>query len=237
MSIYFQYGSHQHEAGECSFVESKEIVYSDDKKPLYTQCRWDVMGTIIKSTSAKITAAIAALRSAYSRNGQNMGWYFVGGTKTAHIVQNADTISGIRVVRPPQFPESRGVEYAGWRNYTLSLEWEEEPADRDLVSMTEKISYQGNGGKDWGLLTPITGMPISADKTLRSPVVVHQAGRAIGCNGYYPPAASPLWSSQPPLHGPSMVVEYADQPGPARLRETTWSYTFFFAARPGVRRP
>lgn len=236
--VYLRYGSYSHAVGECSLSEHKEAVLSEERIPLYVRCRWDISGTLLRNTPAEIGTAIAAMKRAYASWGRDIGFYFAGGTATAHVVRNSSTMDGIRIVQEPQFPEGRGAEYSTFRNYTIGVEWEEEVNPKmGVLFSTQEIECRGNGGVDWEYVVPVEGAPESWPKTRRSVVSVMQSGTARGFGGFIPPAADPLWSSEPPLYGPGVSIRRRRLSGIEGFREVSWSYPFFFASLPAVKQP
>lgn len=235
-TIYFRYGTHSHAVGECKVLEDKETIFSADGVAEYTACRWDVQGMLVRATQAEITSAIASIRNAYAANGKDAGLYFTGGGATGLVIKNANTIRGVRVVRRPHFPAAEAGQYSTFINYALALEWEESPTV-GLVSHSQAIEHEGDGGADWGMVVPVTGGPLASQKTERTPVTVCQSGVAVGSGGYYPVASSPIWGASPPLHGPSTRTSYRKLSGPGRERETSWSYTFIFPSAPAKIKP
>jgi len=226
---YFKYGNYRHGDAECWFNEERQTVLSPEKIPMYDTVRWDIHGFLQRDTAALLKTAEIAMMKAYMDNGNDAGFYLASGTATAHVVKSKDTRSGVRVSRRPYFPESRGAEGVLWRNYSLSLEWEESTNDEKdvLLSWEQSIRVIGTGGPDWDIVPGVVGDPIIMPKTEGSKVTVIQSGRAVGL-GFYPKPPTPVWNKEPPLHGPSAMTERFIVPGPARERVAVWSYTFMF---------
>ena len=236
--IYLKYGSHRHAVGECSLAEHRETVLSDEKVALYIRVRWDIAGMLVRDTPAEISSAIRTLTQAYSNWGRDIGFYFSGGSATAHTMRNSATLDGIRVVQDPFFPQGDGAEYSTHRNYSIGIEWEEAVNPKSgLLYSTQEIVVEGNGGAAWEFQTPVDGTPESWPKTRRTPVRVTQSGTAVGFGGFIPTPADPLWSSEPPLHGDSVRITRRRPRGIEKLREVNWFYFFEFPSRPNVALP
>jgi len=207
-------------------------VVSRENVPIFEQVRWDIHGFLQRKTPALLKAAEVTMMQEYSNNFRDAGFYLADGSPTAHRVLNSSTVRGVRVASRPFFPESKGAEGVRWRNYTLALEWEEPLMDDGtLLTGEESVRIIGTGGPDWDIVPGVVGVPVVMPKTAGSKIVVVQAGR-FTARGRYMPARVPMWTEEPPLHGPSSVVETYNVPGPMEERVTSWQYTFFFPTRP-----
>lgn len=228
---YFQYGGYRHGNAECSYNEERRTVFSHEKVPIYDSVRWDIHGLLMRDNAAALKAAEIAMMDAYRLDGQDAGFYAVGDAATAHVVTSASTIRGVRVARRPFFPDSKGAEGVLWRNYGITLEWEE-PLNQGqvLLSCERSVRVIGNGGANWDIVPGVKGEPVVMPKTQGSKVTIVQSGRSVG-RDYYPLPDTPLWMREPPLHGPSMMAERYVVPGPSLERVTVWSYTFFFSRK------
>jgi len=234
--MYFKYGNYKHAGAECWFQEERETVFSVEKRPMHVAVRWHIHGFLQADATAtngpaNLKSKMQAMADAYANNNQDAGFYLTDGTPTMHHVVSKNTVYGVRVERPPFYPESRGAEGVRWRNYGIVLAWEEPPANDSVLEAESTIEWSGNGGPDWDLIAPVVGPPQFMPKTQGSVLRIIQSGRIIA-RGFYANVAIPIWPTQPPLHGPSIRTGFHKIPGPEMRRESTWSYTFMFASDP-----
>ena len=84
--MFLKYGNYTHAAGECSLAVSRQGQFVGGMEKGYTERRWDVRGRLqvgdsgsVVGNQAAMTAAIAALQTAYSTQGQDWVFYTDGG--------------------------------------------------------------------------------------------------------------------------------------------------------------
>lgn len=102
-----------------------------NRMPLETQAgliwaheeKWSITGYLRADNGNPKTldAKIQELERTFSQDGFDFEFLHSDGTPTAHSLKNQDLWGGVRVTKPPEFPEGRGVEYVTLRTFTLEL--------------------------------------------------------------------------------------------------------------------
>src|SRR5262249_35407328 len=96
--MYLRYGSYTHAQNEPAVQIAKRAVCSSRGYRQAVRETWRVVGVLHAADQPGITSAIAALRSAYNVNGQDVGLYLDDGvTLTDHVMQSAAALGGTRV--------------------------------------------------------------------------------------------------------------------------------------------
>ncbi|HWA98357.1 MAG TPA: hypothetical protein VG713_07685 [Pirellulales bacterium] len=222
------YGAYRHELGEAALTIGREALLSNDGSAIGWRERWSIAGRLHADEQADLTTAIESLETAYRIAGQDAVLYLPDGmTPTAHRLLNADALGGVRVVRPPSFPDGFGAEYSTFRTYSIELEAEfvDPTLMTDVVEWAETLGFSG-GGPKWAYLGTLAGAPIRQQLQQFTPFKVVQQGHAVGLRGY-PTPASPIWPA----------AWHQDQGGVTRALpkrvgstnshyEVSWSYQF-----------
>jgi hypothetical protein len=193
----------------------------------YTE-RWTVQGWLRGADPAALTTVINALLLAFSSDGQDLGLYTDADVATSHVLTNASTIGGTRVIEGPSFPEGQGAEYANQRAFLVVVEADFEDAGAaTLLAFQESISITGTGGARFVYHSPIFGPPIKETVSAYSTVTIVQSGSAIG-RAAYPTVPGPLLSSDEHVErrqisrkGPERLAN-----GAYRNFECSWTYEF-----------
>lgn len=225
------YGDFRHPLGQPAIVISRRTRFSDAGTPLAVVERWEINGLLQAASPAEMSERIDALEAAYASGGQDLVLYLPdGSTASSHRLVNSQTLGGVRVVRPPNYPQGRGSEYATIRTFTVALEAELPvlPLDTALVSYRETLEFRG-GGPRFGHLEPLVGLPIK--QVLRRHTIFRatQRGEAVGWVAYPTPPLA-LWpaalvesgtlrATSPRRRGSGEALAYTDFP-------ITWSYQF-----------
>lgn len=229
--MFLAYGDYRHPLGQPAIVISRRTLFSAANTPLAVVERWEINGLLQAGSAAEMSEQIDALEAAYSSGGHDLLLYLPdGSTASSHRLLNAQTLGGVRVVRPPSYPQGRGAEYATIRTFSVALEAELPllPLDTALVSYRETLEFRG-GGPRFGHLEPLIGLPIK--QVLRRHTIFRatQRGEAVGWVAY-PTPPSPLWpaalvesgtlhAASPRRRGSGEALAYTDFP-------ITWSYQF-----------
>jgi hypothetical protein len=213
------YGSYQHDPGDAEVMIECEGIVSELGQMYAIKERWNIHGRLHANTVADVNTAVDNLLRAYSVNGQSISL-----SGSSHAMNSGATINGTRVVKPPSFPQGSGGENTTYRTYQLAVEGEYPYVGNSvLLSWTESVSTQGDGGPVWGFLECLNGKPQLQTFTQASVVHVKQTGSAV-CMGTYWPAPGPLLSGSEHTDRRSILYEL-----PSDLygkRVTHWSYEF-----------
>jgi len=164
---------------------------STGRKLGYTE-RWVISGWLTAGSVADLTTAINNLKTACV-DGVDVGLYVAGtpDVATSHVLTNSSTVGGTRL-NGPKFPVGQGPEYANQRSFVLEVE-----ADFDLAGITgltafqETVQVTGTGGPRFVVQTPLEGPIVSQQVARYTPMIVIQAGSAVGYSAY-PAVPEPL---------------------------------------------
>lgn len=239
--MFFVYGNlYTHPVAEVEFTSSRQTMYDDAERPIGWLERWNLTGHLNYSTPATISAAQTALRAAYENpvGVSYAGLYISAGVPTDHYWLAQNTISGIKVVSPPGYPNGTRIEFVNDRTYVISLEAEFiNTSARNIIAWQESISQQGGGGQRVVAIETRYGLPVIQRTSRFSPVRLVQQGSAVG-RFDYPPIPSPI------------LPEYENEPDrmitrvAPRLRgnryeryEVQWSFVMNIAQIPGIAIP
>lgn len=165
---------------------SRATRYSPRQKRLNRTDTVHCFGEIQKSSTADIITRIQAIE-AILRDDYKDFRYTVGGTPAHSLLNSGDCLSGVRVVNV-SFPKGDGAELATKRSFSFTLQATYDVQETDLVSWTETIEQQGDGGPISFLMNTIGG-PMLMFVTARSAIAFVQAGMAVGYKDYPAPGA------------------------------------------------
>ena len=220
--MYYAYGSHTHDDGECTATITREGLVSDCGKPYGYRERWELRGRLQADTQAELSAAIGTLEAAYERHGKDMGLYDDDGAVTSHLLDSSASRGGTRVVRRPFYPDGRGAEYSIFRNYVVVVEADFLDNQFDLLSWAETIRAWG-GGPRFVLLECLTGPPQKQLVQEQTTYDAIQTGRAIG-NDTYPVPPAPLWPAEE--HSDQRDIHREVPSDNSGRKIIVWAYTF-----------
>ncbi|HEX4132483.1 MAG TPA: hypothetical protein VHZ24_20800 [Pirellulales bacterium] len=222
------YGSYRHALGEVALTIQRDATVSDDEILFGWRETWSIVGRLHADTPDDLTAAIQNLEAAYRRTRQDVVLYLPDGTTaSAHQMRNADTVGGIRVIRPPSFPSGRGAEYSTFRTYSIQLEADflDSSDETGLLAWNETLNFSG-GGPRWVYLPTLQGRPVRQQLQAATTFKVTQSGRAVGLRGYPTPPA-PIWPTawHQEQGGVTRVLPHRVGSNNAQY-EVTWTYSF-----------
>jgi hypothetical protein len=232
--MYIQYGNYQHAIGEGALSVSQQAEYESGIATA-VRVRFEVQGRIqiadqgsVLANQAAMTAALDPLEGAYLQNGLDFGLYQDDGTPTQHVLLNAATLGGTRVVTPVSYPVGRGAEYSTFRNYVVAVEGLIPNFYASIVEWKETLTFSG-GGPEFIFLQTLNGPPQKQVLYQQTTYKASQQGAAVG-NLAYPLPADPLWPYA--IHPNRTVI---DRSSPERVGatgiafrhyRTSWSYSF-----------
>lgn len=229
--MYAKYGSYTHalSEGEVTFDVSRR--WNDGGQHVARVVTAHIRGLLQAADSSSLITAMAALETAYRRQGQNFLLLLSDGSTVHQAMYNAGSLGGVRVIHGPSYPSGHGYEGGTFRTYEITLEAEYPDAASFgmLLAFTETVQFMGGGPRVvWREAT--TGLPqkqITAQATTYKAV---QAGSAIGYRTRPTPPA-PIWpqylKEQPNL--PDMKSPRRSGPPGAPMFsefEVSWHYTF-----------
>ena len=188
--MYFQYGSYRHTDNEVDITSLNiQRMYSPRNTMTFDRHTLIVQGHLCVSGQAELRSAITALENAYSRDYYDAGLYHDDGTRSAHGLDNLDSINGVRI-QSLSFPNGGDGEYATGRTYSIVLQADYLNLEDSIYSFSESIRLMGTGGPRWELVPTPAGPPYPLVQNLFTPQYIVQEGEAVG------------WQAQPVLPGP-----------------------------------
>ena len=192
--MFLRYGSYTHAQNEPAVQIGKQAVFSRRGFRRAVRETWRIVGVLHAADQPGLTAAIAALRSAYNVNGLDLGLYLDDGvTLTDHALSSAAALGGTRVTAL-EFPSGKGAEYSTFRSYSISVEADFPDTSNNLLDFSETLSFEGTGGPRMIFLDTLEGLPQQQIARQRTTYRARQEGRAVGL-ATYPPVAPPIWPS------------------------------------------
>ncbi|MGQ0637324.1 MAG: hypothetical protein ACT4QC_22175 [Planctomycetaceae bacterium] len=224
--MFFRYGSYTHDQNECAIAIGKRAIFSPRGIRQALRETWHVTGIKHAASQAELTAALAAMRAAYSVNGLDAGLYLDdGATLTDHALFSSATLGGVRVVAL-DFPEGAGAEYSTFRTYRLTLEADFPDTAVNLLEYDESLSFEGTGGPRRVFLDVLEGLPQEQIGTQRTTYRAVQEGRAVGYAAY-PTPPPPVWPGAELFDRRRIVLRVPERRGNQFARFTVeWHYAF-----------
>lgn len=218
-----KYGGFGFTANSVSVAIDKRYDTTEAGAPWKWTEGWDVEGRLEGSTQAAIRAAIQALENALVP-GQDLVLLENDSADSAHIVRDAQTIGGVRVVGV-RYPNGRGADYSTYRDFVVRFEFERPYVGYGagvLLAWQESITFSG-GLPRVAWLEPIAGPPRGQVVNQQTAYRAVQQGQAVGAFSRPSPPA-PLW--------PNLVEREVTPANPKRRGNTfvewpiAWRYAF-----------
>lgn len=199
-----------------SLMTENQIVYA-------VLHRWTIRGRLHATNQDTLHALIIQMEDAYKVNGGDLILSLDSGSE-AHSIRSAETVGGVKIIRPPSYPEGGGGEYSTFRNYTLVAE-AVYPYSQDgvLISWQESITFVGTTGPLWVAVPLLYGPPQIQRLRNYTPVTVIQSGAAIMMYDY-PVPPPPLWPGLE--HEDRHTVTPQLFPDNSGRRGVQWTYYF-----------
>jgi hypothetical protein len=223
-----RYGSYVHDVGECEISHDIDLVLTDGQTPAKHSHRFTIDGMIVGSNSSAINAKSIQLALAYRKQAQDfiVRDLTTGATLTHLTLLSSDCQGGVRVTKPPSFPNNRGASGVTFLEYKIELQGDVLLVDTPttLKSFSESIEYE-LGGPRFGWLKPNVGPPIMQQLRQSDTYKYTQSGSAVGLYQRPNPPA-PLWPQY------LMQARKGRIGSPRRFSdsygdfEVTWSYPF-----------
>lgn len=225
------YGSFKHPIGQPKVSFVADAIKNEGEIVVAHHARVDIAGMIIgtgNNPQQDIDQQIAQISVAYEKQNQDVVLYLNDGTPSQNVLRVSDTLGGIRIVRPPSFPEGGGAEYATYRTFSIALEAELPAVEATaLWSFRESVVFQG-GGRIWDIAQPIFGDGIEQTIKQKSPYSAVQSGEAVGYLDYWSKMwPGPLWPASEQEFVREELMEGPRRIGTAyKLFPTRWTYRF-----------
>jgi hypothetical protein len=192
--MILKYGAYAHAGNEVQITISRRAnIEPNGLRSTFVET-WHIRGVLQAASQAALTAALGALEAAYAVDGNTLAFFEDDGTtETAHKLDSATAIGGVRVVAGPSYPAGSGAEYSTFRTYTVTVE-AEYPLDDEIeqpVAWTETLLF-GGGGPRFVMLHTLTGTPVKQEVAENTPYWCLQTGSARGLLSY-PAPPEPLF--------------------------------------------
>ena len=228
-------GTYTHTVAEVALSVSEELLFDEANRPTSTLKRWAIQGQLQAASATALTTAMAALTIAYNGTLDRVELYEDGGTLTHHALYASLTIDGIRVIRPPSFPQGGRDQYVIVRDYTIELEAEvPNTAASNIISFQESVSRTGGGGPRIVAIETRDSEVRMQQVSKKTPVFIVQSGRAVG-RFFRPSAPAPLL----PLYenSPEQRITHVSPRRRGRAEEnytTEWEYHMILPVKVNV---
>jgi hypothetical protein len=224
--MIFAYGNYVHQNNEVSTVFRQSTLYDQRGNRRGLRKSIELSGVLHGDSQADLTIKLNELDAAYSQDGQNAILFLDNGTtQTHHKIINNDTLTGVRVVKPPSFSPGDGAEYSTFRSYTAILE-ADFVGDSEVVSFEETVTVVGTGGPRFAYLETLEGLPVRQTVNLATLVRMTQSGSAVNYLSY-PFAPGPLLASLEDVDQRTITRRSPKQQGRVLTDfPISWSYKF-----------
>ena len=185
------YGSYQFPASGVTIAISRQAKLTDaGVRYGYTET-WRCRGLLEGSSQAALASAIAQLELATSVEFGDLLFFHNDGSLSAHGAISSGTFSGVRVVGPVSYPEGQGAEYATYRTFEVTFEFDVLYGAVGIISWVESVSFAG-GGPRINFLETLNTLPVKQTLALAVPYMATQSGSAVGTLSY-PRPPQPNW--------------------------------------------
>jgi hypothetical protein len=240
--MIFRYAGYDHDNAEClpTFYGSFRRI-NDRGRTQSRVWRLAVSGEIVAVGQSAINARIAEIKNAYALEGGTAVLLKDDGSESEYRLSSSGSISGVRIVDGPNFTMEEGkAHWATGLPFNVTFEAEYFVSDGDpLISYQETITKIGNGGPRVVWVELDNGPPVSQIVSTHTPVIVIQAGQAVGAAAY-PYSYVPGYLFPANLDNPDEVNvhEHPRQSGNGHVDWTlSWVYRYTLNANPGNASP
>lgn len=183
--MQLSWGSYLFSANACKIATKIVTRFNKASQRLSTIRSISVDGYLEADGQTAISAAMIALEDALLNPNQDLILYQDDGSRSGTYLLNSTSISGVRIVEGPDFPDSIGYEYSKGRHFTFTAEGEYAFNDNNqrLTSFTEKLEFSG-GGPEF-IVRPAKLGPAQRQQIWQNtPYRVVQTGEAFGYSQY-----------------------------------------------------
>ena len=233
--MYIRYGSYTHAIDEASLSISKKRTVNERGVIIGGTETWTISGMLHGNSVSDLTTKINALEAAYARVNQDIYLLDDSYNPTAHYMISSQTVSGVRAL-VITYPFENGAEYTTFRSYTIEVESSYDvdggggggnSNQNNVIEFDQTISWQGTGGPQFIVRTPRYGPPIYQQVSRSTPILVQQAGMALGYRGY-PTPPNPIYPRYEHLDRRQITQQFpqvATKEGQREFR-INWNYSF-----------
>ncbi|MCR9292902.1 MAG: hypothetical protein NXI32_09295 [bacterium] len=193
--MLLRYGTYRHRVAEANVQIRRTPLENASGGTFGYRERWTVTGKLFNPTgnARNMGPVIQAFENAYSQSGRDAALEFEDGTPSHHQLLNANSLGGVRVVQPPEFPDGKKGELVNYRSYSLAIE-AMFPIFRGqslFIEFSERISIRG-GGRRWGVVEVNRGPGVRQMIRTHTKCTATQSGSATLFVGW-PDPPKPIW--------------------------------------------
>ncbi|RCS43932.1 hypothetical protein DTL42_18270 [Bremerella cremea] len=226
--MYLKWGDYTHPLGEPQIAITRQPILAESGIPVAHNVTWDIQGKLLGNGQADLDGKIAALKSAYAKQNQDLVLLRSDGqSDSQHTLRSAETRGGTWVVSGPSFPEGGGAQYATMRTFRLQIQAEVPLADPQtaLISFEDTLRLSG-GGPLFSHIETAFGFPVRQQLRANTTFRAAQSGSAIGYANY-PPVPGPLFGYANLIREPVISRTSPQRVGTAHHHyRITWQYEF-----------
>lgn len=149
--------------------------------------QFDVSGMLLGNGQADLAQQAALLEATLRLEGGNLVFLRSDGVP-AMTLANATSITNVRVIDGPNYPNGEGAEFDTYRTFTFTAEAEYQlvPGQTVILEYAEALDAEG-GGPVFDFIPVVNGPQPKTMLFAETPVLVTQSGMAVGLNAYPTP--------------------------------------------------
>jgi hypothetical protein len=193
--MYFQFHNFTHDENEVNVTMiTEQRMFSPRNQQVFIRKTLTIDGHFCATGQTTIKARIAELQNSYKNEWHSVGLYHEDGTPSAHVLDFATSLNGIRVLTL-DFPCNEGGEYVTGRSYHAVFQADyatTSTLESEIYMWEETLQITGNGGMDWELIPQFQGPPVFQINSMMTPQHIIQSGQNIGVSDYITPP-QPYW--------------------------------------------
>jgi len=225
----FKYGPFEHDENDVDIISVQMERFSSPRNQVWFDRRtMQVQGRFCATGQAAIRDRIRWLEDAYAIDHVgDVGLYHDDNSKSAHVLDDNDSINGVRVLKY-EFPKDGGGEYATYRSYNLQFQADYLNLEDTIYSFEERLMFQGNGGPAWELVPTFATLPISYVNSWYTPQRIIQTGKAVGVE-YWTYVPGPMYPAMFEHQDRRVVIAESPQmigKNQKLLYPISWRYEF-----------
>lgn len=229
--MLLKYGTYEFADDEPQVSIDVSRMFNEAKQAISVRHTWTINGVLHGASQSALKTALDDLNTAFSRDYRDLILYQDDESSVAHQLLNAGSESGVRVIKPPSFPDMTGAVWSTFLPYSIVVEAEYAFNSADLSqleSWTEQLTI-GGGGPVREVVELTLGLPEIHTTRARTAYRATQSGQAAG-KFRYPPVPPPVFGVAKLIESPQVSYVSPRRVGPTIY--TTWavSWNYVFAS-------
>lgn len=254
--MYLKRNNFTHPINDALVSLTKVPVYADNRVLIGSKDMWSIRGMLTGADATELSAKMIELEAAYSSIAGDLVLLQNDASTETHLkTTGSQTVGGIRCTKL-YYPMTDPGDFTTYLHYEIECEADfggigvfgaaggQGGGGEVIVSWTETVSYQGDGGPREILLEAINGPPQLQVVSDYTPIFATQQGDAVGLFKH-PTPARPIYPQYEIGHErriaystPTMVGGTQNGPQTTREFRSSWSYSFQasqpLTAKPGL---